>query len=104
MKRNLKLQHYTDILEKMKTYFPSPVSNPIMDGYLVHTISNFLDHVDNLKCTAPILVIEQDLECTFHNVDKERLPILPRIKLETCLLYTSPSPRDGLLSRMPSSA
>ena len=24
--------------------------------------------------------------------------------LATCLLYTSPSPRDGLLSRMPSSA
>ena len=26
------------------------------------------------------------------------------ILLEACLLYTSPSPRDGLLSRMPSSA
>ena len=26
------------------------------------------------------------------------------IRLKTCLLYTSPSPRDGLLSRMPSSA
>ena len=25
-------------------------------------------------------------------------------KSKTCLLYTSPSPRDGLLSRMPSSA
>ena len=25
-------------------------------------------------------------------------------KGEVCLLYTSPSPRDGLLSRMPSSA
>ena len=25
-------------------------------------------------------------------------------RLHTCLLYTSPSPRDGLLSRMPSSA
>ena len=25
-------------------------------------------------------------------------------ELEACLLYTSPSPRDGLLSRMPSSA
>ena len=24
--------------------------------------------------------------------------------LTTCLLYTSPSPRDGLLARMPSSA
>ena len=26
------------------------------------------------------------------------------LHLGTCLLYTSPSPRDGLLSRMPSSA
>ena len=26
------------------------------------------------------------------------------VDLNTCLLYTSPSPRDGLLSRMPSSA
>ena len=26
------------------------------------------------------------------------------VESETCLLYTSPSPRDGLLSRMPSSA
>ena len=25
-------------------------------------------------------------------------------KIKICLLYTSPSPRDGLLSRMPSSA
>ena len=25
-------------------------------------------------------------------------------EIEGCLLYTSPSPRDGLLSRMPSSA
>ena len=25
-------------------------------------------------------------------------------KISICLLYTSPSPRDGLLSRMPSSA
>ena len=27
-----------------------------------------------------------------------------RLDINTCLLYTSPSPRDGLLSRMPSSA
>ena len=26
------------------------------------------------------------------------------LTISTCLLYTSPSPRDGLLSRMPSSA
>ena len=34
---------------------------------------------------------------------KEEQWILDNDK-DTCLLYTSPSPRDGLLSRMPSSA
>ena len=29
---------------------------------------------------------------------------LGRDQINNCLLYTSPSPRDGLLSRMPSSA
>ena len=32
------------------------------------------------------------------------LPIRRYLDANTCLLYTSPSPRDGLLSRMPSSA
>ena len=33
-------------------------------------------------------------------------PVDPRyaVLFNSCLLYTSPSPRDGLLSRMPSSA
>ena len=30
--------------------------------------------------------------------------LLSHAKVQSCLLYTSPSPRDGLLSRMPSSA
>ena len=30
--------------------------------------------------------------------------IFPQLQNILCLLYTSPSPRDGLLSRMPSSA
>ena len=30
--------------------------------------------------------------------------LLKKLKGDFCLLYTSPSPRDGLLSRMPSSA
>ena len=32
------------------------------------------------------------------------IPMVEHINPESCLLYTSPSPRDGLLSRMPSSA
>ena len=35
--------------------------------------------------------------------EKSRIPN-PKRLLKACLLYTSPSPRDGLLSRMPSSA
>ena len=36
--------------------------------------------------------------------DKFNIPIISFIDTPGCLLYTSPSPRDGLLSRMPSSA
>ena len=51
------------------------------------------------------------IEMTIHVSTKE--PTWPTIaevlqqqlaKAKICLLYTSPSPRDGLLSRMPSSA
>ena len=45
-----------------------------------------------------------------NEMDEEakKFPIVSKTEtgttLNTCLLYTSPSPRDGLLSRMPSSA
>ena len=44
---------------------------------------------------------------THQNSIRVRMPVLivaPRVHKKFCLLYTSPSPRDGLLSRMPSSA
>ena len=47
--------HYSHVLEHLKTYFPSPVSFPIMDGYFVHSISRFLDQVDSLKSAKPLL-------------------------------------------------
>ena len=42
---------------------------------------------------------------TFNSVadPAKKIPV-GNVSLEGCLLYTSPSPRDGLLSRMPSSA
>ena len=46
----------------------------------------------NLELPKPVLLPV----ILFENEDKELAA--------TCLLYTSPSPRDGLLSRMPSSA
>ena len=44
------------------------------------------------------LDIAETIRKTFHPLENLRNEINP------CLLYTSPSPRDGLLSRMPSSA
>ena len=43
---------------------------------------------------------ERDLKIEIIRLDNKNA--LPQTK--NCLLYTSPSPRDGLLSRMPSSA
>jgi len=65
---------------------------------------------DNLA--FPYMTIEWDddkiLEYIDDNTRKEFSYYHPQINqfmpLNTCLLYTSPSPRDGLLSRMPSSA
>ncbi|HEX9883743.1 MAG TPA: hypothetical protein VGA79_07240, partial [Desulfobaccales bacterium] len=47
--------HYLELLEHLKTMFPVPVSNPVLDGYFVHTVSRFLDLVDDLKSAVPIL-------------------------------------------------
>jgi L-2,4-diaminobutyrate decarboxylase len=65
-------QSYADILDKIETFFPVPTSNPIMDGYFVHTVSNFLDYVDGLKSSAPILGIKQ--ERRYENHFKEGFP------------------------------
>ena len=50
---------------------------------------------------AVALIKHEQIKTTLPKA-KELAPYVE--KLITCLLYTSPSPRDGLLSRMPSSA
>ena len=47
--------------------------------------------------------IDEDLAggCSY---DKHGSPITDEVFYKACLLYTSPSPRDATLSRMPSSA
>ena len=45
----------------------------------------------------------QNINLTLHVEDPHKF-VLTEVWDSNCLLYTSPSPRDGLLSRMPSSA
>ena len=45
------------------------------------------------------------IDCTFGQGGySKKILEFENTKVIACLLYTSPSPRDGLLSRMPSSA
>ena len=51
-------------------------------------------------------IIQKQMERFGRNIFKEGSVVIPGgLQVDNdCLLYTSPSPRDGLLSRMPSSA
>ena len=65
-------------------YFPLTI-NKVFTG-------NHLSIIDSMK-----KIEEKELEVF-------RIQIFESTVASNCLLYTSPSPRDGLLSRMPSSA
>ncbi|OGP71335.1 MAG: pyridoxal-dependent decarboxylase [Deltaproteobacteria bacterium RBG_13_60_28] len=63
---------YRRLLQELQTCFPVPVSNPVMDGYFVHTVSRFLDRVDDLKSAAPLL--GQSRQAHYRDNLGERFP------------------------------
>ena len=86
----------------------SPIDELDLTGFVPatagdRTLDGLADMVESLPAHSA-LVILRDGEVVFsegtHLVSGDAATAL----LGTCLLYTSPSPRDGLLSRMPSSA
>ena len=86
---------------KMETPRSSEVSSPrecepVMECHLV--LNALSGTVANISMSVAKFDRFEDLED--HVVDY----LASVTDLKVCLLYTSPSPRDGLLSRMPSSA
>ena len=70
------------------------------------TFKMFVDTESDILLVDAALTVRRGL---FYNVPASRLgsdvgPLSPAVDLISCLLYTSPSPRDATLSRMPSSA
>ena len=50
------------------------------------------------------LAIAAEWDAQIDRIEPASMPLMALASTAICLLYTSPSPRDGLLSRMPSSA
>ena len=66
---------------------------PALDYLVQQTIKNYPDTIQGRMHGL------EELLPTLHQIKDPK-----RQQITFCLLYTSPSPRDGLLSRMPSSA
>ena len=59
---------------------------------------------DNNDYTRRNRFTGESIELTKEEAEKHDAIFVHEALATLCLLYTSPSPRDGLLSRMPSSA
>ena len=83
---------------KLYGFDPSSFSNPV-----VEVGTTYFSNLDGGKISNAegYFLGSNDTNLIVRNISSEvETTLLPCI----CLLYTSPSPRDGLLSRMPSSA
>ena len=93
--------------------------NAGMEKMISISVSNQNEAPSDLNVTAPLQVLENQPAGTFVGQFTAHDPDHPStlsyridnayvdkysLRLDTCLLYTSPSPRDATLSRMPSSA
>ena len=84
---------HPELLKKFDINGPRYTSYPSADRF-----HNEFSEADYLAALERVAKVNEPLSLYFH------LPFCPNICYYCCLLYTSPSPRDGLLSRMPSSA
>ena len=63
-----------------------------------------MKHLTNLTIAAGVFIFTKLYAdaISFNSIEFSGANLVTQLLV--CLLYTSPSPRDGLLSRMPSSA
>ena len=91
----MKSKYRQSILNLRNALSSSEVSN--LSKEIVKNV-NAEFHIDNVGILGSYFSVNNEVDLTAIN--KKRF----NENRITCLLYTSPSPRDGLLSRMPSSA
>ena len=94
-------------------WLPEQLATPDVDEHVLHPVksttiemimgSASADQQDNFVPKLVNLQLSIDNHVIWKNVDETAHTVTPDHRY-TCLLYTSPSPRDATLSRMPSSA
>src|SRR5680860_612977 len=100
-KLRTRLDETKSFLESLQAY-----SSPGKLKNLRHDVQEVTSHRDGINSLADIESLQDivgDLGSTASFLSTAEA-VLPADHEWVCLLYTSPSPRDGLLSRMPSSA
>ena len=81
--------------------------SPILSVKIVEDINEAIEHIQKHGTGHTDVIISEDKNSQdyfINQLDSAILMINASSQFADCLLYTSPSPRDGLLSRMPSSA
>ncbi len=53
---------YKDLLQKVRVFFPSPISDPVHDAYFIQSVAKGLNAIDNLKGRQPFLGTRTKLE------------------------------------------
>ena len=91
--------------------FPDPQSeDEAMMRLKMEPVAEIIQHKGASECRFDRLrgrgVLTTDELCDFEQIDSDNLHMLGSVEgeMRSCLLYTSPSPRDRTRSRMPSSA
>ena len=101
------LQTCASLADKIKTFY-----NEEIGGFVYGMIAAETRYNSTIDFIVSLYVLKynsgnnlQTIEMSEFREDYIKMKALESIKAHGyCLLYTSPSPRDGLLSRMPSSA
>ena len=99
------------LLDSIKDYFYENLLHNFDDDRLLHCeIENISNTLKQVK-TKYVVIIQEGIFFFEHFDNNFLKTVIADINnyslighVLDCLLYTSPSPRDGLLSRMPSSA
>ena len=97
------------IAAEARQKFPTHVQVSTSHAVAFHSIRQ--QGYSNAKMTATLntnaiasIAKTARIELSGFSIERREVASIVRTTLSTCLLYTSPSPRDATLSRMPSSA